>query len=267
MPTGMLAGLAVAAVGGLAWLVAWLVLGMRHSTAGRVLAGVVLGAVPVLGLAAATTAVIEVPVGWGILLAGGSAMAVDQVGAVLVAPGVEELAKLGGVVAVSAALGRWRRLEPVECLVVAGAVALGFAIAENLLYVLTLGPQGGPSWPVELAVLRTVLSTSGHVVYALVAAGGLVGLWWEAASRWQVVLSMTVAAGLHGLFNALVVDELGLVLSAGVVLCGAVVAVVTWRQASALGRAIDEQGPWVAWPAPDARHRVAPAVAPADGGS
>ena len=113
----------------------------------------------------------------------------------LVSGAVEEVSKFGAV-----RLGAYRSLyfdEPVDGLVYAAAASLGFASLENLLYVLIYGP--------EVMLVRAPLSTVAHLVFGSIW-GYALGRHYVSRSklRPQLVGSLALAAGVHGLFNTLI---------------------------------------------------------------
>lgn len=251
MATRTLAGMAVAGLLGMLWLVAWLALGSRRSSTGRVLMAAALGAGPVLGVAVVGVLALTVPLEAVASLTSMATAVADHLRSTVVSPAMEELAKLGGVVVVARLVGG--RLRPAECLVVAGAVGLGFAVVENLLYASGAGMEASTYLgdPMDLALLRGVLSTPAHVVLAMVGSLGLVGRWWDGGvpavgAAW----SWAAAAGLHGAFNAALGADHGLVVGGAIVACATALVAWAWRHSARLQARIEDEGPQVAWPAP-----------------
>lgn len=79
--------------------------------------------------------------------------------------------------------------EPLATLQLSGAVALGFATAENVHYVLSFGEV--------VLVGRSVLSTLGHILFSALW-GFALGSW----SRWRLLgISLLLSGGAHGLYN------------------------------------------------------------------
>ena len=109
---------------------------------------------------------------------------------------VEELSKFMAV-----RLGPYRSLyfdEPRDGLVYAVAASLGFASLENLVYILSFGP--------EVMVGRAVFSTLAHVIFGSFWGVGL-GVQAQAKRRGRGLLlsaGLLVAAAVHGVFNILV---------------------------------------------------------------
>ena len=108
-------------------------------------------------------------------------------------------------------LGVYRSLhfeEPMDGLVYGAAASLGFASLENLLYVLTYGP--------EVMLLRAPFSTLAHLVFGSLWGYGL-GLRRVGHGARVVWGSLAGAAVFHGVFNILVFSPapwLGLILIA-----------------------------------------------------
>ena len=108
---------------------------------------------------------------------------------------VEELSKFAAV-----RLGPYRSLyfdEPRDGLVYAVAASLGFASLENLVYILSFGP--------EVMVLRAPVSTLAHVIFGSFWGIGL-GIQVQKYTRGRSFLlvgGLAVAAVVHGIFNIL----------------------------------------------------------------
>ena len=84
--------------------------------------------------------------------------------------------------------------QPVDGLVHSTAVSLGFASAENVLYVMMFGPA--------VMLLRAPLSTVAHLVFGSLWGYGL-GVHEQSGrnKRWFVALTVAGAAVLHASFN------------------------------------------------------------------
>ena len=98
-------------------------------------------------------------------------------------------------------LGVYRSLhfeEPMDGLVYGAAASLGFASLENLLYVLTYGP--------EVMLLRAPFSTLAHLVFGSLWGYGL-GLRRVGHGARVVWGSLAGAAVFHGVFNILVLQS------------------------------------------------------------
>ncbi len=108
---------------------------------------------------------------------------------------VEELSKFMAV-----RLGPYRSLyfdEPRDGLVYAVAASLGFASLENLVYILSFGP--------EVMVARAPFSTLAHVIFGSFW-GIALGIQKERERRARTLLLVSglfVAAAVHGVFNIL----------------------------------------------------------------
>ena len=95
-------------------------------------------------------------------------------------------------------LGVYRSLhfeEPMDGLVYGAAASLGFASLENLVYVLSFGP--------EVMIFRAPFSTLAHLVFGSAWGYGL-GLRRSGRGAWVVWGSLAGAAALHAAFNILV---------------------------------------------------------------
>ena len=134
----------------------------------------------------------------------GSVQGGDLVGAVVVAPVVEETMKGLGVVA----LLLWRRGRfdgVVDGIVYAGTVGVGFAMVENVLYLGSALLDGGPGGLVITFVVRCVVSPFAHPLFTM-ATGVGIGL--AVTSRSPVVKVLAplggwlVAMALHATWNA-----------------------------------------------------------------
>ena len=128
----------------------------------------------------------------------------DLVGAVVVAPVVEETAKGLGVVA----LLLWRRGRfdgVVDGIVYAGTVGVGFAMVENVLYLGRALLDSGPGGLAVTFVVRCVVSPFAHPLFTM-ATGVGIGLAVTSRSTAVKVLAplggWVVAVVLHATWNA-----------------------------------------------------------------
>ncbi len=110
---------------------------------------------------------------------------------------IEELCKL---IAASSILKNREFDEPVDGLIYATAAALGFATLENAFYML----QGGAG----LILLRGPISTLGHILFS-VTWGYALSLRRFSNRRFVVRRALLLAAGLHTLFNFLLLGAGG----------------------------------------------------------
>ena len=138
-----------------------------------------------------------------VLLAAGSAQeSASIVGAVVVAPLVEEAVKGLGVLLVFLV---WRRSfdGPVDGLIYAAVVAAGFAFVENILYFGSALQEPGGGIAVVF-VLRAVMSPFAHVLFTS-AIGLALGFASQARSRgawWGAFpVGWLIAVALHALWN------------------------------------------------------------------
>lgn len=108
-----------------------------------------------------------------------------------VVPLVEEMTKTLGV----GLMGFWLRPAPAQAFLLGVASGAGFALAENMLNSLFLGPAWGPG------VLARLAATVMHC-----ATGGLMGWgwgqWWAGRRPWRLPLAFGGAAALHSLWNS-----------------------------------------------------------------
>lgn len=173
----------------------------------------------------------------------------DDVGAVFVAPVVEEVLKG----ALLFALFWWKRDEfdgPVDGAVYGAMTALGFATVENVMYYADAAVEGGAGGATGLFVVRGLLGGFGHPLYTAMTGLGL-GIAVGARSRARAVV--TPLAGLVGAialhmswnFGAVMAEEtegMSFVVSYGLVFLPAL-AVCLWIAVRALraeGRRIAE---------------------------
>ncbi len=106
-------------------------------------------------------------------------------------PLVEEVTKTLGV----GLAGAWLRPSPARAFLLGVASGAGFALAENMLNSIFVGPVWGPG------VLSRLAATVMHC-----ATGGLMGWgwgqWWTGRRPWRLPLAFTGAVALHGLWNS-----------------------------------------------------------------
>ena len=119
---------------------------------------------------------------------------------VFIAPIIEELIKFWIV-----RLTVYERVEfdePVDGIVYAAAAALGFATAENVLY-LFQAYRTGAETVATLAVIRAFLSVPGHALWSAMWGYALGFAKFSDAKRGRelVLKGLLLAVGLHGVFN------------------------------------------------------------------
>ena len=134
----------------------------------------------------------------------------DIVGAVLVAPLVEEGFKGLGLLAVLL-VGRRALDGLVDGFVYAGLVGIGFAFTENVLYLGTAVTDGGSGGLVATFVVRAVVSPFAHPLFTAATGVGIV-LASHRRGTARVVIGVTgfaVAVLLHGLWNGMAVGGIG----------------------------------------------------------
>lgn len=128
--------------------------------------------------------------------------------AVMVAPIVEEGAKF--LVVRKTVYQTTEFDEPVDGIVYAAAVGLGFATLENVIYVFS-ALETSFAFAVQTGVVRAFLSVPGHVLFSTLWGDALGRAKFLPAGRrsgiiaWGLILAMFS----HGLFNLLLYDAIG----------------------------------------------------------
>jgi len=119
------------------------------------------------------------------------------IGALLVAPIVEEAAK-----GVGATAGRRQTQSKTDGLVYGAAAGLGFSATENLVYALAalLVPGVGPLSPLVVVAVRSLSSTFLHASSTAVVGYGLAKSW-LLRRPWAVFPFYIVAVSMHATFN------------------------------------------------------------------
>ncbi|MCL6442826.1 MAG: PrsW family intramembrane metalloprotease [Alicyclobacillus sp.] len=109
--------------------------------------------------------------------------------AFFVAGMVEEFLK--SAIVDRAAYARGYLQQPIDCLVYAGAVALGFATVENVMYVTSSG--------FTTAVLRSVTAVPAHLMFGIIMGSGYVRhIWFKRSIAWAYILPALA----HGLYDS-----------------------------------------------------------------
>jgi protease PrsW len=119
---------------------------------------------------------------------------------VFVAPAIEELIKFW--IVRGAVYDRVEFDEPVDGIVYAAAAALGFATAENALY-LFKAYEMGTETVATLGTIRAFLSVPGHALWSAMWGYALGFAKFSDAKRGRelIVRGLLLAAVLHGIFN------------------------------------------------------------------
>ncbi len=222
---------AVGAVLGLSALVTIAVIGVTTGPAGA-LVGLLLATLPIVPVAAsllwldrfedeprallffafgwgATAAVvISLVLSIGTMIAIGNAPGAEETATVFVAPVIEESAK--GLAVLGVLLIRRREFDGVvDGIVYAGLAGLGFAFAENILYLGGAFLDGGLPGALGLFLVRCVMGPFAHPMFTA-ALGIGVGLAVRTRNPLGKVLyplfGLAVAMLLHGSWNALAVQ-------------------------------------------------------------
>jgi len=169
--------------------------------------------------------------GWELLTLGG--FRGDLAATFLVAAMPEEMVKFA---AMSVFVYRWKEFdEPYDGILYGAALALGFALVENLFYVYGAWKAGAGAY--KLAFLRGVLSVPAHALYGATMGAGLGKAKFPSGGRTRLigwVVALLLPWFFHGLFDLLCLflgrgGWWGLV-GLSVVMWG----VVLWRVARAL---------------------------------
>lgn len=129
----------------------------------------------------------------------------DAVGTVVVAPLLEEPAKLLAVLLV--AYRRPAFNEPMDGIVYGCAAALGFASVENVFYVLGALEQG-TGYANTVLIMRALLSVPGHALFAIpwgLALGLAKFMPDRFAGRRGVLVGLGLGMGFHAAHNLLAV--------------------------------------------------------------
>ncbi len=132
----------------------------------------------------------------------------ELVGAVVVAPVVEEVLKGLGLLAVLL-VGRRGLDGIVDGFVYAGVIGVGFAFTENILYLGTALLDGGAGGLVGTFLLRGVVSPFAHPLFTAATGIGLV-LASRRSGPPRYLLAgagLAVAIGLHALWNGMAVGS------------------------------------------------------------
>ncbi|WP_336921791.1 PrsW family intramembrane metalloprotease [Aquipuribacter sp. SD81] len=199
-PVGYLAGLALACVPAVPLVLVYLWLD-RHEPEprGLLLFGFGWGA----SVATAGALLLSLPPTLAVGAAGGDA---EVVGAVLVAPVVEEALKGLGILVV-VWLGRRALDGLVDGVVYAGMVGVGFAFTENILYLGVALAEGGVGGLLSTFVVRGVVSPFAHPLFTAAFGIGLVLYSRRRGSGRALypLVGLAAAIGLHALWNGLAV--------------------------------------------------------------
>lgn len=110
----------------------------------------------------------------------------------------EELVKLAGLLGIP----YWQDFfnEPLDGIVYAVMIGMGFATLENLIYAYTFG--------IETTVVRAFTAVPAHGVFAIIM-GYFVGLSkFRPDKKWQLILAgLGIAVGVHGLYDFFILQH------------------------------------------------------------
>lgn len=151
-------------------------------------------------VAVVVTVALQTPIVAALALEAGSLGEV-VVGAVVLAPIIEELAKAGAVAFI---MLRYRHQLNglIDGLVYGALVGMGFAVTEDILYYGMALAEGGVGAFAALAVGRGVFSAFLHPMFSAFAGMGLALTIEVRRNRWlPPVVGLLVAMGLHALWN------------------------------------------------------------------
>ncbi len=126
----------------------------------------------------------------------------DYLGAVLVAPVVEEALKGLGLLAIIV-VGRRRLDGVVDGVVYAGVVGVGFAFVENILYLGSALMESGGAGLLLTFAARGIASPFAHPLFtSAFGIGVALASRFRGAGRLIAVVGYAAAVGLHALWNA-----------------------------------------------------------------
>ena len=126
----------------------------------------------------------------------------DAVSAIAVAPPIEETCKLLGLVVVGhygARSGRLRVDGALDGIVAAGWVGIGFAVVEDLFYLITAAHSGALT---TTFLLRDLVTPFGHPLFASLAGVGYAA-YRRRGRRRYLAIGLVAAASAHATFNTL----------------------------------------------------------------
>ncbi|XJZ28057.1 glutamic-type intramembrane protease PrsW [Bacillota bacterium Lsc_1132] len=90
--------------------------------------------------------------------------------------------------------------EPFDGIVYGTSVSLGFATAENILYLLSNG--------VEYALNRALFPVSSHALFGVIMGYYLSRAKFASTSKWGwMILSISIPAIMHGIFNYILIKQ------------------------------------------------------------
>ncbi|WDM03098.1 PrsW family intramembrane metalloprotease [Alicyclobacillus cycloheptanicus] len=89
------------------------------------------------------------------------------------------------------AIQRGLAKDPIDCVIYAGSVALGFAMVENILYVTSSG--------FSTAILRSVTAVPAHLMFGILMGNFFARSLWNHGNR---ALAYIVPACAHGLYDS-----------------------------------------------------------------
>ncbi|MCH8613493.1 PrsW family intramembrane metalloprotease [Arsenicicoccus dermatophilus] len=155
------------------------------------------------GALVATAVALVANTGTMAIIAGATGESPTSVGAVLVAPVVEETAKGLGLVLVLR-LQRWELDGVVDGLVYAGIIAAGFAFGENILYLGRAFNEAGAEGLFATFLLRGVVGPFAHPIFTCCTGFGVGVATYRRPGVVRVLaplLGWTLAVALHAAWN------------------------------------------------------------------
>jgi len=121
--------------------------------------------------------------------------------------------------------------EPIDGIIYAGAVALGFASAENVIYINSLGAS--------VILVRGPISTLGHMLFSSIWGYALGKAKFDPKNRMTLLLKgFALSAFFHGLFNFLIFTK---VMSAILVY---ILMMVLWRMLAGMVAEAEANSPF-----------------------
>jgi RsiW-degrading membrane proteinase PrsW (M82 family)/predicted RNA-binding Zn-ribbon protein involved in translation (DUF1610 family) len=131
---------------------------------------------------------------------------------------IEEASKLLAYIALYYTVFKKKVDEPVDAIVYLSAIALGFSFIENILYAF----KGGT----VVLVYRYVIASPAHILFAIPMAIPLYLVLNKSQNRIVILPAWLIAAGLHGLWDALAFNKV-------IIIVFAAILIVMYRYANA----------------------------------
>jgi pSer/pThr/pTyr-binding forkhead associated (FHA) protein/RsiW-degrading membrane proteinase PrsW (M82 family) len=130
---------------------------------------------------------------------------------------IEEPVKIVGVY-VLALLFPVAFLSKKKCAIYGAAAGLGFAVMENIYYIMIylpslysryiaqgVSPAAATEYINHMYLVRAVICAPGHVIWTAIAAMGIVYVVADRSQWWKTLLFLLIAIALHGFYDGVVV--------------------------------------------------------------